>query len=161
MESIMARALESTLKYWLKSFSRDQFKLQGRTVQLSNIDISGDALHASLGLPPAITVTTAKVGKLEIMLPYLSNVQLEPIVVVIDKLDAVLEENDDVDARRSTSSAQAPSTPSKSSSKSSSKGGGYGFAEKIADGMTLQIKTINLLLDTHGGGGGQHGEPTW
>ncbi|KAL4578731.1 hypothetical protein LXL04_014862 [Taraxacum kok-saghyz] len=33
MESIMARALESTLKYWLKSFSRDE----GRTVQLSNI----------------------------------------------------------------------------------------------------------------------------
>ncbi|KAL4588316.1 hypothetical protein LXL04_001200 [Taraxacum kok-saghyz] len=37
MESIMARALESALKYWLKSFSRDQFKIQGRTVQLSNI----------------------------------------------------------------------------------------------------------------------------
>lgn len=36
-------------------------------------------------------------------LPYLSNVQLEPIVVMIDKLDAVLEENDDLDARRSTS----------------------------------------------------------
>ncbi|KAI3688559.1 hypothetical protein L2E82_46209 [Cichorium intybus] len=152
MESIMARALESTLKYWLKSFSRDQFKLQGRTVQLSNIDISGDALHASLGLPPALTVTMAKSGKLEIMLPYLSNVQLEPIVVVIDKLDAVLEETDDLDARRSTSSAQASS--------SSSKGSGYGFAEKIADGMTLQIKTINLLLDTHGGG--RHlGEASW
>lgn len=37
MESILARALEYTLKYWLKSFSRDQFKLQGRTVQLSNL----------------------------------------------------------------------------------------------------------------------------
>ena len=37
MESIIARALEYTLKYWLKSFSRDQFKLQGRTVQLSNL----------------------------------------------------------------------------------------------------------------------------
>ncbi|KAL4578945.1 hypothetical protein LXL04_015078 [Taraxacum kok-saghyz] len=71
----MARALESTLKYWLKSFSRDQF--------------NGDALHASLGLPPAISVTMAKVGKLEIMcklkLLYLSNVQLEQIVVIIDK----------------------------------------------------------------------------
>lgn len=37
MESILARALEYTLKYWLKSFSRDQFKLQGRTAQLSNL----------------------------------------------------------------------------------------------------------------------------
>jgi hypothetical protein len=37
MESILARALEYTLKYWLKSFTRDQFKLQGRTVQLSNL----------------------------------------------------------------------------------------------------------------------------
>ena len=37
MESIIARALEYTLKYWLKSFSRDQFKLQGRTAQLSNL----------------------------------------------------------------------------------------------------------------------------
>lgn len=100
MESILARALEYTLKYWLKSFSRDQFKLQGRTVQLSNLgkfchysaqsgrillfdfdfylllldshlnfgaDINGDALHSSVGFPPALNVTTAKVRKLEIM----------------------------------------------------------------------------------------------
>ncbi|KAL4563240.1 hypothetical protein LXL04_027280 [Taraxacum kok-saghyz] len=55
----------------------------------ATFDISGDALHASLGLPPAISVTMAKVGKLEIMcklkLLYLSNVQLEQIVVIIDK----------------------------------------------------------------------------
>jgi hypothetical protein len=37
MESIIARALEYTLKYWLKSFSRDQFKLNGRTAELSNL----------------------------------------------------------------------------------------------------------------------------
>lgn len=29
-------------------------------------DINGDALHASLGLPPALAVDTARVGKLEI-----------------------------------------------------------------------------------------------
>ncbi|BAT89904.1 hypothetical protein LR48_Vigan08g077300 [Vigna angularis] len=67
MESIMAKALEYTLKYWLKSFSRDQFKLQGRTAQLSNLELDGDALHSSLGFPPMLSVTTAKVGKLEIM----------------------------------------------------------------------------------------------
>lgn len=97
----MARALEYTLKYWLKSFTRDQFKLQGRTAQLSNLgdipmpppskirfgkspistlslsiefvemksgvpDINGDSLHASVGFPATLTVTTAKVRKLEI-----------------------------------------------------------------------------------------------
>lgn len=31
------------------------------------IVIDGDALHSSIGLPPALSVTTAKVGKLEIM----------------------------------------------------------------------------------------------
>ncbi|XP_073147461.1 uncharacterized protein [Henckelia pumila] len=99
-------ALEYTLKYWLKSFSRDQFKLQGRAVQLSNLDINGDALHASIGLPPALNVTTAKVGKLEIILPSVSNVQVEPIVVQIDRLDMVLEENDDdIDASRGSSAA--------------------------------------------------------
>ncbi|KAK4420728.1 hypothetical protein Salat_2023300 [Sesamum alatum] len=150
MESIMARALEYTLKYWLKSFTRDQFKLQGRTVQLSNLDINGDALHASVGLPPALNVTTAKVGKLEIVLPSVSNVQVEPIVVQVDRLDLVLEENDDVDPSSNSSSTSA--------STSSGKGSGYGFADKIADGMTLQIQTVNLLLETHGraqrGGGG-------
>ncbi|KAM0055205.1 hypothetical protein Hdeb2414_s0006g00203381 [Helianthus debilis subsp. tardiflorus] len=40
----------------------------------------------------------AKSGKLEIV--------IMPIVVQIDKLALVLEENDDVDSRRSTSSAQ-------------------------------------------------------
>ncbi|KAK8706084.1 hypothetical protein V6N13_049661 [Hibiscus sabdariffa] len=143
MESILARALEYTLKYWLKSFSRDQFKLQGRTAQLSNLDINGDALHASMGLPPALNVTTAKVGKLEIILTYVSNVQIEPIVVQIDRLDLVLEENSDVDSPRSSSGMQ--------SSTSSGKGGGYGFADKIADGMTLQVQTVNLLLETRGG----------
>lgn len=148
MESIIARALEYTLKYWMKSFSRDQFKLQGRTAQLSNLDINGEALHASIGLPPAITVTTAKVGKLEIILPSLSNVQVEPIVVKIDRLDLVLEENDNVDASKSLSrqmsnSAKGRSNPAKSN--------GYGYADKIADGMTLEVGTVNLLLETHGG----------
>lgn len=31
------------------------------------IDINGDALHASMGLPPALNVAVAKVGKLEII----------------------------------------------------------------------------------------------
>ncbi|RVW94759.1 hypothetical protein CK203_029890 [Vitis vinifera] len=159
MESIVALALEYTLKYWLKSFSRDQFKLQ--VVPYSSpiwvlfcvlisrildalmcliggvcflnvnwrrfawwIDINGDALHSSLGLPPALNVTTAKVGKLEILLPYVSNVQIEPVVVQIDRLDLVLEENSDVDACRSSSSTQ--------SSTSSGKGSGYGFADKVS-----------------------------
>lgn len=46
MESILARALEYTLKYWLKSFTRDQFKLQGRTAQLSNL---GSSLSSLIG----------------------------------------------------------------------------------------------------------------
>ncbi|KAJ8428683.1 hypothetical protein Cgig2_006357 [Carnegiea gigantea] len=144
MESILAKALEYTLKYWLKSFSRDQFKLQGRTAQLSNLDINGDALHSSLGLPTAINVTTAKVGKLEISLPSVSNVQVEPILVQIDRLDLVLEENADDDACHSSSSAQSTS--------SSGKGSGYGFADKIADGMTIEVRTVNLLLETRGAG---------
>ncbi|KAH6775560.1 amino-terminal region of chorein [Perilla frutescens var. hirtella] len=152
MESILARALEYTLKYWLKSFSRDQFKLQGRTVQLSNLDINGDALHASMGLPPALNVTTAKVGKLEIILPSVSYVQVEPIVVQIDRLDLVLEENDDIDVSSNPSSA--------STSTSAGKGNGYGFADKIADGMTIQILSVNLLLETHGGAR-RRGGATW
>lgn len=153
MESILARALEYTLKYWLKSFSRDQFKLQGRTAQLSNLDINGDALHSSVGLPPALNVTTAKVGKLEIILPSsLGNVQVEPIVVQIDKLDLVLEENSNLD--ESTSQASTPT------SAGLAKGSGYGFADKIADGMTVEIHTVNLLLETRGGAQGQGGA-TW
>lgn len=151
MESILARALEYTLKYWLKSFSRDQFKLQGRVVQLSNLDINGDALHASVGLPPALNVTKARVGKLEIKLPYVSNVQTEPIVVQIDKLDLVLEENSDSHMNRSSTSNQ---------SSTSSKGSGYGFADKIADGMTLEVGIVNLMLETRGGARSQGGA-TW
>ncbi|XP_038975702.1 uncharacterized protein LOC103697743 isoform X2 [Phoenix dactylifera] len=150
MESILARALEYTLKYWLKSFSRDQFKLHGRTAQLSNLDINGDALHASVGLPPALNVTTAKVGKLEITLPSVSNVQVEPIVVHIDRLDLVLEENAESDNAKNSSSAQS----------TMAKGSGYGFADKIADGMTLEVGTVNLMLETRGGAR-QQGGATW
>ncbi|XP_066349525.1 uncharacterized protein [Miscanthus floridulus] len=153
MESIIARALEYTLKYWLKSFSRDQFKLQGRTAQLSNLDINGDALHASLGLPPALAVDTARVGKLQITLPSVSNVQVEPIEVNIDKLDLVLVEKDDSENLSSPSStASSPSSATKSS--------GYGYADKIADGMTVQVGIVNLLLETHGGAR-RKGDATW
>lgn len=152
MESILARALEYTLKYWLNSFSRDQFKLQGRTVQLSNLDINGDALHASAGLPPALNVTQARVGKLEIKLPSVSNVQIEPIVVQIDRLDLVLTEKLEFE----TDTTQY----SNLSTLSSAKSGGYGFADKIADGMTLQVQTVNFMLETRGGAG-QHGGATW
>ncbi|CAN6277009.1 unnamed protein product [Urochloa humidicola] len=152
MESIIARALEYTLKYWLKSFSRDQFKLQGRTAQLSNLDIDGDALHASLGLPPALAVDTARVGKLQITLPSVSNVQVEPIVVNIDKLDLVLVEKDDA--------ANLSSPSSTASSPSATKSSGYGYADKIADGMTVQVGIVNLLLETHGGARRQ-GDATW
>ncbi|PNY03691.1 hypothetical protein L195_g000098 [Trifolium pratense] len=152
MESILGRALEYTLKYWLKSFTRDQFKLQGHTVRLSNLDIDGDALHSSVGLPAALNVASAKVGKLEITLPSVSNVQTEPIVIQIDKLDLVLEENSEFDASSKPNSS-APSAPP-------AKGSGYGFADKIADGMTIQIHTVNLLLETRGSSGRQEGA-TW
>ncbi|KAL3576783.1 hypothetical protein D5086_022066, partial [Populus alba] len=114
--------------------------------------LNGDALHASMGLPPALNVTKAKVGKFEIILPYVSNVQVEPIVIQIDKLDLVLEENSESDASSGPNSVH--------SSSSSSKGSGYGFADKIADGMTIQVSTVNLLLETRGGA--QHGGgATW
>ncbi|XP_057859236.2 uncharacterized protein LOC131068046 isoform X2 [Cryptomeria japonica] len=151
MESILAMALESTLKYWLNSFSRDQFKLQGRTVQLSNLDINGDALHASAGLPPALSVTQAKVGKLQIKIPSVSNVQIEPVVVQINRLDLVLAEKLGFEPD-TTQCSQLSSSTTKSS--------GYGFADKIADGMTLQIQTVNVMLETCGGAG-CHGGATW
>ncbi|VAH36974.1 unnamed protein product [Triticum turgidum subsp. durum] len=152
MESIIARALEYTLKYWLKSFTRDQFKLNGRTAELSNLDINGDALHASLGLPPALTVERARVGKLQITLPSVSNVQVEPIVVNIDKLDLVLVEKDDSENLSSPTSNASSTAPTKST--------GYGYADKIADGMTVQVGIVNLLLETHGGARRQ-GDATW
>eukprot|EP00252_Welwitschia_mirabilis_P020494 TRINITY_DN5043_c0_g1_i2.p1 TRINITY_DN5043_c0_g1~~TRINITY_DN5043_c0_g1_i2.p1 ORF type:complete len:1276 (-),score=282.24 TRINITY_DN5043_c0_g1_i2:26-3853(-) len=151
MESILAKALELTLKYWLNSFSRDQFKLQGRTVQLSNLDINGDALHASAGFPPALDVTQAKVRKLEIKIPSVSNVQTEPIVVQIDRLDLVLTEKSEFE----TASAHSRDSPT-----NQAKNSGYGFADKIADGMTLQVETVNLMLETRGSIR-SHGGSTW
>ncbi|CAN0899899.1 hypothetical protein LINGRAHAP2_LOCUS20536 [Linum grandiflorum] len=110
-----------------------------------------------MGLPPAITVTKAKVAKFEIILPYVSNVQTEPIVVQIDKLDLVFKENRDWDASTST---QSQGSTSSSSSTTKVSGSGYGFADKIADGMTIKVTTVNLLLETHGGAG-RGGEAAW
>ncbi|KAH0836921.1 hypothetical protein HID58_092448, partial [Brassica napus] len=78
--------------------------------------------------------------------------QSEPVVVQIDKLDLVLEENPDADVTKGPSSAQSPTASGKSN--------GYGFADKIADGMTLQVKVANLLLET-GGGAHREGGAAW
>ncbi|KAH0880104.1 hypothetical protein HID58_067498 [Brassica napus] len=92
----------------------------------------------------------------------MSNVQTEPVVVQIDKLDLVLEENPDADVTKGPSSAQSPTASGKSN--------GYGFADnmsyifhyvdQIADGMTLQVKVVNLLLET-GGGAHREGGAAW
>uniref|UniRef100_M4F3V3 Uncharacterized protein n=1 Tax=Brassica campestris TaxID=3711 RepID=M4F3V3_BRACM len=104
--------------------------------------------------------------------------QSEPVVVQIDKLDLVLEENPDADVTKGPSSAQSPTASGKSN--------GYGFADKarilvswshinpfvylqlyifhyvkqIADGMTLLVKVVNLLLET-GGGAHREGGAAW
>lgn len=149
MESLLAKALESKLKYWLKSFTREQFKLRGRTVQLCNLDLNGEVLHASIGLPPTLLVSQARVGKLELKVPPLSNVQVEPVVVEIDKLDLVLVEK---------SGSQPDTMPQASPGTSATvRSSSYGFADKIADGVTLQVGTVNLLLETRGGTAGQEG----
>ncbi|KAL3677521.1 hypothetical protein R1sor_027469 [Riccia sorocarpa] len=150
MEAILARGLEPKLKYWLRSFSRDQLRLQGRSVHLYNLDLNGDVLHATIGLPPTLRVTQARVGKFELKLPSFSNFSnvSEPVVVEIDKLDLVLVETAGNEHVAPVSGSQTPTTPSKSPST------GYGFSDKIADGMTISVGTVNLMLETRGAGGG-------
>ncbi|CAI5510831.1 unnamed protein product [Closterium sp. Naga37s-1] len=157
METLLAKALESKLKYYLRSYTRDQFRLQGRTVELSNLgkprrlaaarrgalgeqgDLNGDVLHSIIGLPSTLRVAKAHVAKLEIKLPALSLVNKEPTVVAISTLDLVLRE---------TAPHEAPlSSPGALATKSTS----YGFADKIADGMTLEVGVVNLMIETRGG----------
>ncbi|MCH95967.1 hypothetical protein A2U01_0016950, partial [Trifolium medium] len=59
-------------------------------------------------------------------LPSVSNVQIEPIIVQIDRLDLVLEENSDFKPSETPTS----STPSSASAKGA-KGSGYGFSDKV------------------------------
>jgi hypothetical protein len=62
-------------------------------------------------------------------------------VVELDKLELVLTETLPSDP------GPNPGPPSTSSSKSS----GYGYADKLADGMTIRVLTVNLMLETRGG----------
>jgi len=71
--------------------------------------------------------------------------------VNIDKLDLVLVEKDDSENLSPSSTASSPSA---------TKSSGYGYADKIADGMTVQVGIVNLLLETHGGPRRQ-GDATW
>eukprot|EP00850_Spirogloea_muscicola_P005400 SM000024S07862 [mRNA] locus=s24:978272:985570:+ [translate_table: standard] len=172
MESLLAAALDSKLRYYLKTYSRDQFRLNGRTVQLSNLayklqctfviiihharsnvaqqlktlicmpstELNGFVLHAILGLPSTVHVAQAKVEKLEIKLPTFSNISSEPTVVSISTLDLVISET------LSTDFDAAVASEASAASKSTS----YGFADKIADGMTVEVGTLNLTVETKG-----------
>ncbi|MCO5611961.1 hypothetical protein L7F22_066221 [Adiantum nelumboides] len=106
-------------------------------------DLNGDVLHASIGLPPTLLVSQARVGVLEIKVPAFSNVQTEPVIVEIDKLDLVLVEKSG--SQPDTMQQEPPGISSSTRSNS------YGFADKIADGVTLQVGIVNLLLETRGG----------
>ncbi|CAI7881380.1 unnamed protein product, partial [Closterium sp. NIES-53] len=101
--------------------------------------LNGDVLHSIIGLPSTLRVAKAHVAKLEIKLPALSLVNKEPTVVAISTLDLVLRE---------TAPHEAPlSSPGALATKSTS----YGFADKIADGMTLEVGVVNLMIETRGG----------
>lgn len=43
---------------------------------LFGLEINGDALHASMGLPPALNVTKAKVGRFEIIVSVILLIRL-------------------------------------------------------------------------------------
>ncbi|KAG0586203.1 hypothetical protein KC19_2G072000 [Ceratodon purpureus] len=90
-------------------------------------------------------------GCLCLQIPSLSNVNREPIVVAIDKLELVLAETPHDQA--SSSPEAAPTSSTKSSS--------YGYADKLADGMTIHVTTVNLMLETRGGRSSTEGGATW
>ncbi|KAG0566404.1 hypothetical protein KC19_7G061500 [Ceratodon purpureus] len=142
MESLLLRGLESTLRYWLKSFSREQFRLRGRSIQLYDLDVDGDALHASLGLPPTLRVTEARIRNLELRVASITNVHREPIVVEIDELNVVISE------KLYSDLGYIPGTLP---SDSSGDGYGYGYSDKLADGMTVRIGRVHVILETKGG----------
>ncbi|KAM0845720.1 hypothetical protein ACQ4PT_056188 [Festuca glaucescens] len=144
MESVIAWALADKLGYWIKSFSREKLRLRGRTAQLSNAEIDGDALHAALGLPPALAIATARIQELVITLPSILNMQVEPTVVNIDRLDIILEEKDEMENHSSPNSNVT--------SPSSTKDSGHGYADKMADGMTVkkvEWKSLTVDLKPH------------
>ncbi|KAM0845719.1 hypothetical protein ACQ4PT_056188 [Festuca glaucescens] len=131
MESVIAWALADKLGYWIKSFSREKLRLRGRTAQLSNAEIDGDALHAALGLPPALAIATARIQELVITLPSILNMQVEPTVVNIDRLDIILEEKDEMENHSSPNSNVT--------SPSSTKDSGHGYADKKVEWKSLTV----------------------
>jgi hypothetical protein len=79
MESLLAKALESKLKYWLKSFTRDQFKLKGRTVELCNLGKPSIFLAIMLHV-------LIKIDKMMAMMPERSQELDQPIRDLDNKL---------------------------------------------------------------------------
>jgi hypothetical protein len=53
--------------------SRDKFLNLIFFLNFIWLELNGDALHASMGLPPALNVTKAKVGKFEIIVSNFSH----------------------------------------------------------------------------------------
>lgn len=151
MESLLLRGLESTLRYWLRTFSREQFRLRGRSIQLYDLDVDGDALHASLGLPPTLQITEARIRNLELRIASITNVHREPIVAEIDELELTISEKLYSDLGY---------IPGGLPSSSSGDAYGYGYSDKLADGMTLRIGRVHMLLETKGVSH-QKGAATW
>ncbi|CAI5502452.1 unnamed protein product [Closterium sp. Naga37s-1] len=210
METLLAKALESKLKYYLRSYTRDQFRLQGRTVELSNLGkprrpaaarsctsqrrIGRAVSSTSLASPLLTSAPCARVC-VERQLPALSLVNKEPTVVAISTLDLVLRETAPHEAPLSSpgsvplclaptalaplplSSSLASNTPAVPvlfrcptcsslpcapalstgacativATALATKSTSYGFADKIADGMTLEVGVVNLMIETRGG----------
>jgi hypothetical protein len=70
------------------------------------IDINGDALHASVGFPPALNVATAKVRKLEIIVRNFSvvinSIRYGHSDEEINKVEIILLENNKLNVKSSS-----------------------------------------------------------
>ncbi|CAJ0583892.1 unnamed protein product, partial [Mesorhabditis spiculigera] len=146
MASIIKNQLVKHLSKFARNLKPEQISLdvlRGKS-ELRNIELNEEVLTEVLELPTWMKITKAHCNRVAVRVPW-TKLKTNPIELFLDEVTVSIR----LDADRSPKPQQNPKKPDSIYTDS----GSYGFAEKIVEGMSIYVNTLEINFDSGAFGG--------
>ncbi|CAJ0583669.1 unnamed protein product, partial [Mesorhabditis spiculigera] len=146
MASIIKNQLVKHLSKFARNLKPEQISLdvlRGKS-ELRNIELNEEVLTEVLELPTWMKITKAHCNRVAVRVPW-TKLKTNPIELFLDEVTVSIR----LDADRSPKPQQNPKKPDSIYADS----GSYGFAEKIVEGMSIYVNTLEINFDSGAFGG--------
>ncbi|CAJ0955343.1 unnamed protein product, partial [Mesorhabditis belari] len=143
MTSIIKNQLVKHLSKFARNLKPEQISLdvlKGKS-ELRNIELNEEVLTEVLELPIWLKIKKANCNRVAVRVPW-TNLKSKPVELFIDEITVSIV----LSADRSPSTSRKPFSDAQDT-------GSYGFAEKIVEGMSIYVNTLEINFDSGAFGG--------